>query len=104
MDIDQLCMGIARMVNLIAFDACDVASLTYSRDADPLKVTATWRAVAPIAETLHTPLRRAIRAQVVQGGALPGKIELGARLSVTIYLKSLRSPAYRDGDSPQGGL
>jgi len=104
MDIDQLSAGIARMVNLIAFDVCDVASLTYSRDADPLKVTATWRVVAPIAEALHTPLRRAIRAQVIDGGALPGKIEVGSRLSVTIYLKTLRPPAYRDGDSPQSDL
>lgn len=101
MELDVLSNGIVRMVNLVAFDVCDTTSLTYTRDADPLKVTASWRIIAPISPQLFTPIRKAVREQVITAGALPGKIVLDGRLAVTIYLKTLRGPAYVEGVSPK---
>lgn len=99
---DRVCKDIARLVNLIAFDVCDVGSLQYIREADALKVTAVWRILAPIPDHLHTPMRKAIRALVTETGTvLPGAIGFeGGTLRIVLYKKQLRGPAYDPDVSP----
>jgi len=99
MDLDATCDELIRAVNLVAFDVCDPRTRTYIRDADPLKVTARWSLRGPIADTLHTPLRKMIRQQVAARGMSVGRIELNGSVAITLYLRALRGPAYRHEES-----
>lgn len=104
MELDAVCDELVRAINLVAFDVCDPRTRTYNREADPLKVNVSWALVAPIPQSLHTPLRKLVRQHVAARGMSVGKIELERRVTITLYLRALRGPAYRPGDSPNSDL
>lgn len=101
---DALCDEIARMVNLVAFDACDLQSRSYIKDVDPLKFAVQWRLVAPIPDMLHTPLRKMVRDTAARYGFRTGKITFSQTLHIDLYGRHLRGPAYVHDVSPQDGF
>lgn len=99
---DELATELLQMINLVAFDVCDISTLQFIDDADPLKFTLQCRMVAPIPHTLHAHLRQNIKDATYREGWAAGRIGLDRVLSIVLYQQRRFAPAYVHGESPQG--
>lgn len=90
-----------RMINLVAFDICEIKDIEISQPADPLSFIIKCRSREPIDQTLHAHLRRCIKSEGKRNDVLVGKIKLSWVIEITVYQKSLRKPAYIHEDKTQ---
>lgn len=87
------------MINLVAFDICEIDDIEISQPADPLSFIIKCSSREPIDETLHAHLRRCIKSEGKRNDVLVGKIKLSRVIEITVYQKSLRKPAYIHEDN-----
>jgi hypothetical protein len=99
--LDTIGLNIIRLVNLIAFDVCDLNCARVISGDNPLHKVLECPILGHIDPTLHPKLRTAIKDYVKADGIYAGKISLVRNLRVDLYLKNLRKPAYVHGESPQ---
>lgn len=101
--IDRLSVAkrFVKLLNLVAFDVCDLNDIEISQPADPLSFIIKCSLKEPIAKELHAPLRKGIKSDALRLNLLVGKIVLQRRLEIVVYQKSLRGAAYIHGESPQ---
>ena len=90
-----------RMINLVAFDVCPTDEITISQPADPLSFIIKCPLKEGIATNLHAPLRRCIKMEAKKYDMWVGKIALKGTVEIWAYQKSLRTPSYLHGLSPQ---
>lgn len=83
-----------KMINLVAFDVCRPEEITISQPADPL----SFIIKCPLREAIHTALhphiRKALKREARELDMLVGRVGLKRELTITVYQKSLRKPAY----------
>lgn len=93
-DLSSLGHEIARMINLVTFDACDVSALHIADTVNPL----VKEIRAPLRDTIHPDLHKHIRATTKKmckrADLLAGKITLEHQLVIVIYLKRRVTPAW----------
>lgn len=89
------------MINLVAFDVCVHEELVAHPHTNPLQVTLRCPIRGEIPTELHPHLRNSIKTTAMGYNMYAGKIELSRELTIRLYLRGLRSPAYVHGDSPQ---
>lgn len=89
------------MINLVAFDVCDVNNIRVTRQADPLNYVVTCPLSSPIHDGLHTQLRKTLKAHAKGMGVLLGRASFSREVRLAVYKKTLRPTAYVHGDSPQ---
>lgn len=102
MNAKESALQAIRIVNLIAFDVCDPATLQIIRDsADPLKAHARASLTARLRPKMQTRLRKVIKTTLKSKGALVGKIRFDrGALEITLYLKRLHEPAWKPTTEP----
>ena len=99
-DLD-IAKSLVRLINLVAFDACNVNSLRLVQDVNPLNYVIVCPLQDSIPKELHSKLRKALKGQAKKSNVLLGRISLVGEIRINVYKKVLRSPAYIHGESPQ---
>lgn len=100
--LEDLSSELLHALNFVAFDACDLSTVQYEYDADPLKITLQCNLRAPIPRQLHAMLRKNIKDTAYASGWAAGRIALERTLLIVLYKQRTHAPAYVHGDSPQG--
>lgn len=89
------------MINLVAFDVCDVNKIRLVRQVNPLNYTIVCPILHPIPKELHAQLRKSLKSYSKDLGVLLGRVSFDRELHLAVYKKTLRSAAYVHGESPQ---
>lgn len=89
------------MINLVAFDICEIDDIEISQPADPLSFIIKCSLREPIEGTLHKHIRKALKREAMSLDMLVGRVGLEREITITVYQKSLRKPAYVHEDKTQ---
>lgn len=94
--IDRISVAthLIRMINLVAFDVCDTEEIVISQPADPLSFIIKCPLREAIHKALHPHIRKGLKQEARARDMLIGRVSLEHEISITVYQKTLRKPAY----------
>lgn len=82
------------MINLVAFDICEIEDIEISQPADPLSFIIKCPMREAIHKALHPHIRKGLKREARARDMLIGRVSLEHVISITVYQKALRKPAY----------
>ena len=103
-DFTSLGQIITRMINLVAFDVCDIRELRVADTVNPLVKEIRVPLRGSINKELHAFIRKNVKSLCKSQGVYAGKIGLEGELLVTVYLERRIKPAWQPEtpeDAPQ---
>lgn len=102
MDLKNIKNMLVRLIDLIAFDVCHRSQAYWEDDADPITKILNIPLRHEIPKELHTNLRKAIKSTLLKEyDCYSGYIRFGKSLTIKVYFKNLRKPAFDPNLSPR---
>ena len=94
-ELHQQVEAIERLVNLVTIDSISTGQSYIVDDVDPLKKVVHFPLDRPIPSDLQSRLRKMLKSQLWTDYTACGKVKYTpSLLSVGVYLKRLRAPAW----------
>ena len=94
--------SIERLINLVTIDSIITGQTYIEDDVDPLKKTIYFKLNVPIRKDIHSRLRKMIKSSLWTSETACGKIVFSdSTISVSVYLKGLRPPAWIPPKTPK---